>query len=110
MSTDRDYGKKYIDFAPAPGCARLCLMERDVLAKDAGAGTEGDRSASSLVLTHRASTPNEVDTIVHAATRAGGRVTAAPHESEQGYTAHFSDLDGFVWKLTAQAGAEHEHQ
>lgn len=36
MATDRDYGSKYIDFHPAEGSSRLCLMQTPVLAKDVG--------------------------------------------------------------------------
>ncbi|MFI7612680.1 glyoxalase [Nonomuraea terrae] len=42
MTADRDYGSKYIDFHPAKAAARLCLMERGVLARDAGTTKEGD--------------------------------------------------------------------
>ena len=45
MRTDRDYGSKYIDFEPVEGAARLCLMQRAVLAKDVGLTDDGTSGA-----------------------------------------------------------------
>lgn len=99
MTTDRDYGKKYIDFQPASERARLCFMERDVLAKDVGA-TPQSNGFSAMVLTHRASTPSEVDAIGEAAAESGGRTTVAATQSERGYVTCFEDPDGYIWKVS----------
>ncbi|WP_344941966.1 hypothetical protein [Actinomadura miaoliensis] len=31
----------------------------------------------------------------------GGRVVVPARETEDGYAGHFTDLDGFLWKVTA---------
>ncbi|UFU03686.1 hypothetical protein LQF12_03510 [Ruania suaedae] len=102
---DRDYGSKYIDFAPLPGATRLCLMQHPVLAKDVGvgpqgsAGTEG-RSGSALTLRHRAATPAAVDALLDSAAAAGGAVTTPGDATDHGYRGVFTDPDGFRWLVS----------
>jgi uncharacterized protein len=100
MKTERDYGSKYLDFHPAEGSARLCLMQREVLAKDAGV-THAGSGFPAMVLGHRAESSAEVDALLAAAASAGGRVTVPAGRSEDGYCGYFTDPDGFSWRLTA---------
>ena len=90
LTTDRDYGNKYIDFAPVDGSARLGLMTRKALAKDAGVddGTPGPRN---LVLEHRAVSLEASDTVLAAAKAAGATVSGD----------RFTDPDGYVWRIIA---------
>lgn len=71
MKVDRDYGSKYIDFAPVTGAARLCLMQSPVLAKDVG--IDDSAEASPITLVHRAG------------------------DHSPGAQDSFIDPDGFVW-------------
>ncbi|WP_043626779.1 VOC family protein [Nonomuraea candida] len=99
MTVDRDYGNKYIDFRPAPGAVRLCMMERGVLARDAGTAKDGD-GFSAMVFTHLAGSRDEVDAILAAAAAGGGRITTpAARTPRDGYCGHFTDPDGFWWKV-----------
>ncbi|WP_220448006.1 VOC family protein [Nonomuraea diastatica] len=99
MTADRDYGNKYIDFHPAKAAARLCLMERGVLARDAGTGKDGD-GFPAMVLTHTAESRADVDALLAAAAAAGGRVTVAAAEISGGrYRGSFTDPDGFWWEV-----------
>ncbi|MGW4797699.1 VOC family protein [Nonomuraea sp. NPDC004297] len=99
MTVDRDYGSKYIDFQPATAAARLCLMERGVLARDAGTVKDGD-GFPSMVFDHTAASREEVDALLAAASAAGGRITVAATESaEGGYAGCFTDPDGFLWRV-----------
>lgn len=101
MKVDRDYGNKYIDFAPAPGTGRLGLMQRPVLAKDVGVKADGD-GFRRLVFYHQAKSRTEVDTIFKAVVTAGGQIVVAARETELGrYAGLFSDPDGFVWKVSS---------
>ncbi|MFI6510917.1 VOC family protein [Streptosporangium sp. NPDC050855] len=99
MTADRDYGNKYIDFHPARAATRLCLMERGVLAKDAGI-TEGGGGFPSAVLTHTAGSRQEVDALLASAAAAGGRITGGAAETAGGYSGSFTDPDGFLWRVT----------
>lgn len=89
MTTDRDYGNKYIDFAPVDGSCRLGLMTRKALAKDAGL-TEGNAGPANVVLEHRITSREEADSLLGKASSAGATVMSADR---------FTDLDGYVWKL-----------
>ncbi|WP_308798955.1 VOC family protein [Agromyces silvae] len=100
LTTDRDYGRKYLDFHPAAGAPRLCLMERAVLAKDTGVDPEGS-GFSRMVLTARVASPEAVDAALAAAVAAGGRITVAGAQADRGYVGHFADPDGFVWAVVA---------
>ncbi|MGI5271772.1 VOC family protein [Nonomuraea sp. CA-218870] len=99
MSVDRDYGSKYVDFHPAKAAARLCLMERGVLARDAGTTRDGG-GFPSMILTHTAGSREEVDALLASAAAAGGRITVAAAQTTQGYSGSFTDPDGFWWRVT----------
>ncbi|MFG1946275.1 VOC family protein [Nonomuraea sp. NPDC048826] len=99
MSVDRDYGNKYIDFHPAAAATRLCLMERRVLAKDAGTTEDGD-GFPSMILDHAAGSREEVDALLSSVAVAGGRITADPAQTSGGYSGSFTDPDGFRWRVT----------
>ncbi|SEH01865.1 Predicted lactoylglutathione lyase [Nonomuraea solani] len=100
MTVDRDYGNKYVDFHPAKAATRLCLMERGVLARDAGTTKEGD-GFRSIVFTCRAESREEVDALLTAASAAGGRITVpAAETAEGGYSGRFTDPDDFLWEVT----------
>jgi predicted lactoylglutathione lyase len=75
-------------------------MERGVLGRDAGTTKDGDGSPA-IVLTCTAQSCEEVAALLAAAAAAGGQITAAAAETPGGgYGGHFSDPDGFSWKVT----------
>jgi predicted lactoylglutathione lyase len=98
MTVDRDYGSKYIDFHPAKAAVRLCLMERGVLARDAGTAKDGS-GFPSMVFTHMAESREEVDALLTSAAAAGGRITVTAAETTEGYSGCFTDPDGFLWRV-----------
>lgn len=103
MSVDRDYGDKFIDFTIAGSACRLGLLPRKALAKDVGVDERGS-GFSALVLAHAAASRDNVDALLAAADSAGGRVTATASQTDQGeYAGHFTDPDGFRWRVTARA-------
>jgi uncharacterized glyoxalase superfamily protein PhnB len=87
MGVRHDYGDKYIDFDAAVGAGRLGLLTR-----------------KALVLTHIATSREDVDALLAAAAESGGRITAPAATTGEGtYTGHFTDPDGYHWRLTARA-------
>lgn len=108
MRVDRDYGTKYIDFHPVLGGSRLCLMDRGVLARDAGATAASlEAILPSVLLEHQVSSAGEVRSILESALAAGGDiVTAARHESD-GLAGAFRDPDGFVWRVRTNSHPAH---
>lgn len=98
MRVDRDYGTKYIDFHPVPGGSRLCLMDRGVLARDAGATAASPETIEpSVVLEHHVSSAGEVKAVLDSALAAGGDIVTAARAEGDGYAGAFRDPDGFVW-------------
>ncbi|MGO2172679.1 MAG: hypothetical protein ACTH3H_15540 [Micrococcaceae bacterium] len=75
MTTDRDYGNKYIDFQPQQGMVRLCLMPRAVLAKDVGIDDPGN-GAGGLSLNHRVERREVLHHLMTTAESAGGSPVA----------------------------------
>ncbi len=103
MGIDRDYGDKFVDFAVADGVCRLGLLPRKALAKDVGVDGNGD-GFSALVLTHRVASRDDVDALLAAAGSAGGRIVASAARTDQGgYAGHFTDPDGYHWRVIARA-------
>ncbi|AKG44964.1 Glyoxalase/bleomycin resistance protein/dioxygenase [Streptomyces xiamenensis] len=100
MKVDKDY-KHYADFHPDSGTCRLGLMPRGTLAKDAGVEDGGATGFAAAVLHRRAGSREEVDATLTAAASAGGGIAVEAGESEDGYSGHFTDPDGFLWKVTA---------
>ncbi|MEU0687191.1 bleomycin resistance protein [Streptomyces sp. SID4919] len=99
MKVDKDY-KHYADFHPDAGSCRLGLMPRGTLAKDAGV-EDGGSGFRAAVLHRRAASRAEVDTTLAAAAASGGLIAVEAGETGDGYSGHFSDPDGFLWKVTA---------
>jgi predicted lactoylglutathione lyase len=100
MTVDRDYGKKFIDFEFDAGTSRLGLLRRSELAKDAGVSDSG-RGGGTSVLVSRQQSRADVDTLLAAATSAGGQVTAPAGAVDGGYAGQFTDPDGFIWKVAS---------
>lgn len=92
-------------FFQAGGLA-LVLWGRENLADDAGTDPNEDRARSDgLALAQNVRSPQEVDEILSAAERAGGRVTRAPRKtSYDGYAGYFSDPDGHLWEVAHNPG------
>ena len=101
MTPDRDYGSKYLDFAPGPGAGRLAFMTRGALATQVAADPAAS-AAAGVVLGVTVEDAGEVDAVLAAATRAGGRITAPATTDAHGHrTGHVADPDGFVWRVAA---------
>lgn len=92
-------------FFQAGGLA-LVLWGREKLADDAGAdASERGAGLDGVALAQNVRSRREVDMIVAAATRAGGRVTRPPHETSYGgYAGYFADPDGHLWEIAHNPG------
>jgi uncharacterized protein len=100
MRAEHDYGDTFTDFAVSPGASRLGLMTRKSLAKDVGVDAHGE-GFSALVLTHEASSEDELAAVLKAAESAGGIVTLPPDTAEGGCVGRFTDPDGNHWRVVA---------
>src|SRR2546421_10658460 len=60
----------------------------------------GGSGAPGIELAHNVRSPDEVDTLLGEAERAGGRIVRPGHPAVWGgYTGAFADPDGYVWEV-----------
>jgi catechol 2,3-dioxygenase-like lactoylglutathione lyase family enzyme len=109
FATDGIIGEEFVGSATQPsgraamftldGGLILSLYSRTDLAKDAHLGA--DRTAGSgFSLGYVVERRQEVDGILEDVARAGGEVTAPPHERAWGiYSGYFADPDGHLWEI-----------
>jgi catechol 2,3-dioxygenase-like lactoylglutathione lyase family enzyme len=77
----------------------LSLYPRTELAKDAHLDA-GRTSGSGFSLGYVVETREEVDDVLDEVARAGGEITAPPHERPWGiYSGYFADPDGHLWEV-----------
>jgi uncharacterized protein len=82
------------------------LWGRDKLADDAGVPPAPDGAGSGgIALAQNVRSPGEVDEIIAAAERAGGRITRPPQPTSYGgYAGYFADPDGHLWEIAHNPG------
>lgn len=77
----------------------LGLCPRKALAQDAGITIEAT-GYSGVNLVHNVASDVEVDHIMRAAQKAGGRMIKAPTKADWGgYHGYFADPDGHLWEI-----------
>jgi predicted enzyme related to lactoylglutathione lyase len=76
------------------------LFPREQIAQTAGK-PETLEGTPGFVLSHRADSADEVDSILEQVLIAGGSIITPGTESEWGYSAYFEDTEGNVWELMA---------
>ena len=87
------------------GGSAVVLWGREKLAGDAGVESRPAGSFGGLALAQNVRSPGEVDEIIAAAQRAGGRVTRpAQPTSYGGYAGYFADPDGHLWEIAHNPG------
>ena len=81
---------------------RLALYPYDDLAKDAGPAFAGQARPkfAGIVPAHNVREKAEVDAVLAAAERAGGRIEKPGKDAFWGgYSGYFSDPDGYLWEV-----------
>lgn len=91
----------YLAFAPAAGSSAVAVYPRAQLAADAGVSAEGD-GFPGITLNYITSSDARVDEVLAEAERAGASIVNPAHrEPWGGYSGHFVDPDGYVWKVVS---------
>jgi predicted lactoylglutathione lyase len=92
-------------FFQAGGLA-LVLWGRDKLAADSGVPDRpGNGSFEGIALAHNVRSPEEVDSLVDVAERAGATITRPPGDTFYGgYAECFADPDGHIWEIAHNPG------
>lgn len=81
------------------GQTRLALYPRELLAADAGL-MPGVPGFANVALACNVASTAEVDQLLQAAARAGGRITQPGRATDWGgYAGYFTDLDSFIWEV-----------
>ncbi len=95
---DKSFGK-FVSFKAEGGATFLSLYTWDALADDAGVDpkSEGFRA---MTLSYIASSSDEVDEVLAAAAKAGASVIE-PTGAAWGYSGHFTDPSGHIWKVAS---------
>lgn len=91
----------YLAFAPADGSSAVAIYPRALLAADAGIAAEG-QGFHGIALNYIASADARVDEVLAEAERAGASIVQPAHRQPWGgYSGHFADPDGYVWKVVS---------
>jgi catechol 2,3-dioxygenase-like lactoylglutathione lyase family enzyme len=89
----------FVSFKMGDGSANLSLYKREALAADAGVAPGGTGFAG-VVLSYIVSGSGRVDEVLAQAERGGGTVVKRGQKAQWGgYFGHFSDPDGYLWKV-----------
>lgn len=80
------------------GGITLVLYPRTELARMSNETGEV-KSSVEFILSHAASSREEVDTILGRARSAGATIPAQPQEEPWGYSGYFKDPDGHLWEI-----------
>jgi catechol 2,3-dioxygenase-like lactoylglutathione lyase family enzyme len=86
------------------GSSMLALYRREALATDAGVDPEGS-GFRGVTLSYIVASAEQVDAVLAAAARAGGEIVKpAKRALWGGYSGHFADPDGHLWKVASNKG------
>jgi predicted lactoylglutathione lyase len=88
------------------GGSAVVLWGREKLADDAGVSPRPETVGfGGMALAQNVRSPAEVDEIIAAAARAGGRITRPPQPTSYGgYAGYFADPDGHLWEIAHNPG------
>ena len=99
---DQDY-PNFVSFNLGDGSSSLGLHEREAAAQDAGVSPDGS-GFTGVSLHYIVSSRGVVDDMIGKAEVAGGDVVKKAEAAEWGgYFGYFSDPDGYLWKVAANA-------
>jgi catechol 2,3-dioxygenase-like lactoylglutathione lyase family enzyme len=90
----------FVSLKVGDSSVKLGLYTRDALAADAGVATDGS-GFSGVVLNHIVESEARVTEMMALAERAGATIIKPAQKAQWGgYFGHFSDPDGYIWKVS----------
>lgn len=94
---------QFVSFSPAAGSTGLALYPWAALAADAGVAEEGS-GFRGLTFNYFVRSDERVDAVLADAERAGGTIVKPAQRAKWGgYSGHFADPDGYLWKVVVGA-------
>ena len=102
LPVKKDY-RKFVMFSGGHGTSDMGMYKREALADDAAVPANGS-GFRGFSVTHVVDSDDRVDAMLDAAARAGGKIVRdAVDTGRGGYSGHFADPDGNLWKVAASA-------
>jgi uncharacterized protein len=103
LPTDGIVGREFehgaVAFFTLSGGVKFAIWGQDDIAHDTGLA-RSPVSPTSFTLGHNVARPEEVDEIMHQASRAGAEIVRPPCKTFYGgYAGYFRDPDGHVWEV-----------
>jgi len=100
---EKDAGA-FVSLGLGAGSSTLALYRREALAEDADVAADGS-GFRGLTLSYIVESAERVDAMLAAAVRAGAAIVKpAKRAVWGGYSAHFADPDGYLWKVGSSSG------
>lgn len=98
---EQDRGGIFVSFNLGSSSSGLSLYNWDALAADAGVDSNGS-GFRGVTLNYIVGSAEQVDEVMQKAESAGATIVK-PAEKAQwgGYSGHFSDPDGYLWKVAS---------
>jgi predicted enzyme related to lactoylglutathione lyase len=94
---------QFVSFAPADGSSGLALYPMQALAGDAGVDPEGS-GFRGVTFNYFVRSDDRVDAVLADAERAGATILRPAQRAKWGgYSGHFADPDGYIWKVVVGA-------
>src|SRR5919108_2670852 len=91
----------YVGFEAAAGSPAIALYEWKALADDGGVAPDGE-GFRGVTFNYFVRSDDRVDAVLAEAERAGGSIIKPGAQAQWGgYTGHFADPDGHLWKIVA---------
>jgi catechol 2,3-dioxygenase-like lactoylglutathione lyase family enzyme len=95
----REFEHGAVAFFTLSGGVRLAIWAQEDIAHDTGLA-RSPVSPTSFTLGHNVATPEEVDEVMHQASRAGAEIVRPAGKTFYGgYAGYFRDPDGHVWEV-----------
>ena len=94
---------QFVSFTPADGSSGLALYPIKALADDAGVDPEGS-GFRGVTFNYFVRSDDRVDAVLADAERAGATILKPASRARWGgYSGHFADPDGYIWKVVVAA-------
>jgi len=91
----------FVSFNLGEGAAKLSLYTWDALAADAGVPADPTSGFRGVMFSYIVESQERVTEVMAQAERAGAKILKPAQKAQWGgFSGHFTDPDGYIWKVT----------